>query len=99
MASRTITDTAEELIPENALRKSLAIQNQDSTINVFVKKESPGATTVSTTDHDFRLGPDGTLALNSLIDGDEAIQSRFTIVAASGTPRISFFETESINRS
>ncbi len=98
MASRTITDSASELILQNKLRKSFIIQNEDSAINVFIKKERPSALTVSTTDHDHRIGPGGSVALNLDTDGEEAIQDRWTIIAASGTPRISFFETENIRR-
>ena len=98
MASRTISNTASELIPENALRKSFIVQNEDAAINVFIKKERPGNTTVSTTDHDHRLGAGGLVTVNSLTDGEEAIKARWTIISASGTPRISFFETEDIRR-
>ena len=98
MASRTITGTAEELVPENRLRKSLLIGNEDATIACFIKQEEPGNNTVSVTDHDHRIGPEGSAALNSLLDGEKAIQGRWTIVAASGTPRISIFETEDIKR-
>ena len=98
MASRTITNSAAELIPENKLRTSLVIQNEDSSINAFIKREEPGQTTVSTTDHDHRLGAGGGIALNNLLDGKEYVQARFTIIAASGTPRVSFFETEEIER-
>jgi hypothetical protein len=98
MASRTITDSAQTLLPQNRLRKSFIIQNEDSTINVFMKFEKPGQSTVSTTDHDHRLGPGGLLALNWQNDGKEQIQERITVVAASGTPLISFFETEEERR-
>lgn len=98
MSSRLISDTAEELIPENKLRKSLTIQNEDASIDAFIKQEEPGNTTISATDHDHRIGPGGAAALNSLLDGKAAIQSRWTIVAASGTPRISIFETEEDER-
>ncbi len=98
MSSRTITNAAEQILPENALRKSFVIQNEDSTINVFVKKERPGLNTVSTTDHDHRIGPGGALSVNQLTDGKEAIEARWTIVAASGTPLVSLFETEDIRR-
>lgn len=74
------------------------MQNEDSSINVFIKKERPNALTVSATDHDHRLGPGGSIALNYETDGQEAIQDRWTIIAASGTPLISFFETEDIKR-
>lgn len=98
MPSRTITTTAEELTPQDKLRKSFIVQNEDASINVFVKKEAPGATTVSTTDHDHRIGPGGNLAINNLLDGEEAVQERYTIVAASGTPRISILETSKLDR-
>ena len=98
MATRTITNSAEELLPQNRLRKSFVVQNEDTSINVFIKRESGQALTVSTTDHDFLLEAGSSLALNSLVDGEEAIRDRFTIIAASGTPRIAFFETEDIRR-
>ena len=60
--------------------------------------EKPGTTTVSTTVHDHRISPGGTIAVNSDTDGKEQIVERVTIIAASGTPRISFFETEDIRR-
>lgn len=98
MASKTISTTAEELTPRSRLRRSFIIQNEDSAINAFIKRERAETPTVSTTDHDHRVGPGGSLALNSDTDGKEAIQDRWTIIAASGTPRISFFETEDVVR-
>lgn len=98
MPSRTISTTAEELFPQNKLRKSFAIENEDNTIQVYIKKERPGSTTVSSTDHDHNIRPSATIALNFDTDGEEAIQDRWTVVAAVGTPRISFIETEIIKR-
>lgn len=98
MASRTITNAASELLPQNALRRSFVFQNEDASISVFVKRERPGNNTVSSTDHDHRIGPGGAIALNYQSDGQEAIQDRWTIIADSGTPRVSFFETEEIRR-
>lgn len=98
MPSRTISTSAEELIPRNRLRRSLIVQNEDASINVFVMRESPGNNTVSTTIHDHRIGPGGNISLNDNTDGKEAIQDRWTIIAASGTPRISLFETEDVIR-
>ncbi len=98
MSSRTITNAAEELLPQNKLRKSFVIQNEDASINVFIKRERPGASSVSTTDHDHVIGAGGAIALNYGNDGQEAIQDRWTIIAASGTPRVSFFETEDQRR-
>lgn len=98
MASRAISDTAEELLLRNRLRRSFVVQNEDSTIAVFLKRERETTPTCSPTVHDHRLGPGGAIALNYSTDGIEAIQDRWTVVAASGTPRISFFETEEVVR-
>ena len=98
MPSRTITDTASQLIPENRLRKSFIVANEDAAINVFVMQEEPGNTTVSATAHDHRIGPGGNIAINQLLDGKKAVEGRWTIIAASGAPLISIFETEDIKR-
>ena len=98
MPSRTITTSAAELFPQNKLRKSFAIENEDDVIQIYIKKERPGSTTVSATDHDHNIRPSATIAINSDTDGEESIHERWTIVAASGTPRISFLETEILKR-
>lgn len=98
MATKLLSTTAEELLPRNTSRKSWIIQNEDASIDVFIKKESSETPTVSATDHDHRVAAGGLLALNFGTDGQQAIQDRYTVVAASGTPRISFFETEDIKR-
>lgn len=98
MASFAISGTASELVLRNRLRKSMVIQNEDSTLNVFIKRERTVTPTVSATDHDHRLGPGGSIALNWGTDGVEAIQDRWTCIAESGTPRLSVFETEDIVR-
>ena len=98
MSSRTITNAASLLLPPNRLRKSWIVQNEDATIDVFIKAETGTALTVSTTDHDHRVSGGGNFAVNDLTDGKEAILGRWTIIAASGTPRISVFETEDIRR-
>ena len=98
MPAITLSGSAEQLMPENKLRKSFVIQNEDASINVFIKAEEPDGLTVSTTDHDHRIGPGGSLDLADGRDGLAQIQSRYTIVPASGTPLVSVFETESIQR-
>ncbi len=98
MASRTVANTASELILRNRLRKSWIVQNEDSSIDCFIKREDGAALTVSTTDHDHRLSAGGLITLNQQQDGVDAVQARWTIVAASGTPRISLFETEDVVR-
>lgn len=98
MAVATLSTTERELLPQNRLRRSFIIQNEDASINVFMKFEKPGSTTVSATDHDHRIGPGGNITLNKDTDGLEQVQQRVTIIAASGTPLVSFFETEDIRR-
>jgi hypothetical protein len=98
MASKLISTTASELLPRNRLRKSFIVQNEDTVIDCYIKREEPRFTTVSTTDHDHRLARETSLSINSETDGKEAIEDRWTIIAASGTPRISYFETEDIVR-
>lgn len=98
MASRTISNTASELFPRNAQRKSWLVQNEDSTITVYIKRERSENTTCSATDHDFAIAPGASLGLNSLLDGLQSIQDRWTIIAASGAPRIATFETEDVTR-
>lgn len=98
MPVKTLSTTAAELLPQNGLRRSFIVQNEDASINAFIKKERPGNTTVSSTDHDHRVSPGGSIALNYETDGKEAIQDRWTIIAASGTPLVSFFETEDVKR-
>lgn len=98
MASKTVSNVASELLPNNTNRKSFVIQNEDSTDIVYVKLERSENTTVSSTDHDHRLGPGGALALNFNNDGIKAIQSRITVIASANTPRISYFETEDVMR-
>lgn len=94
MASKTIPNTAVEIFPSNSSRKSLIIANEDSTDIVYVKKERAEFTTVSATDHDYRIGPGANISLNSINDGIQAIQARYTGIASANTPRISYFETE-----
>ncbi len=98
MAVLTTSTTAAEFLLRNRLRKSFVVQNENATIAVYIKHERAATPTVSSTDHDHRLGAGSSLALNFGTDGTEAIQDRWTVIAASGTPVISFFETEEIVR-
>lgn len=98
MASKTITNAAAIILPPNGNRVSFVIQNEDTSIDIFIKKERGDALTVSTTDHDHRLGPGDSIGVSESEDGTEATRERWTIIAASGTPRVSFFENESIRR-
>ena len=98
MPTITATITAAELIQRNLLRRSMIFQNEDASIAVFIKRERAVTPTVSATDHDHRIGPGGNIALNFGTDGEPAIKDRWTVIAASGTPLISFFETEDLTR-
>lgn len=98
MATKTLSTSAELVLNRNRLRKSFVIQNEDSSITVFLKQERAATPTVSSTNHDHALAAGSSIALSHLIDGDEQIQDSWTAIAASGTPRISFFETEEIIR-
>lgn len=98
MSTKTIGNTAVELVPENSQRKSFAFQNEDTTDSIFLKKERPGLLTVSATDHDYKLFPGAVLPLNFQSDGEEAIQGRWTAISSANTPRIAFVETENIRR-
>lgn len=98
MASRTISTSAEEIFLRNRLRKSFVVQNEDAAITIYLKQERTATPTVSATDHDHAIRAGGSLAINFGTDGVEAIQDRWTIVAASGTPRVSYFETEDVVR-
>lgn len=94
MSTKLLSTTAEEVLPRNRLRRSWIISNEDAAIDVFIKREREATPTVTTTNHDHLLAAGGIIALNNGTDGQEAIQDRWTAIAASGTPRISFFETE-----
>lgn len=65
---------------------------------MFIKREQNATLSVSSTDHDHRIAAGASIALSDFTDGIEAVRDRWTIIAASGTPRVSFFETEDIMR-
>ncbi len=98
MSIITLSTSAAMVVPPNALRKSLVFQNEDSIINIFLKKEKGDALTVSSTVHDHRLGPGDAIGLAVDLDGNEATTERWTAIAASGTPILSFFENETLRR-
>lgn len=86
------------VIVRNRNRKSMVIQNTDTTDTVYVKRERAATPTVSTTNFDFKLAPGASMALNSLLDGIEAIQDSYTGIASANTPVLAVFETEDIVR-
>jgi hypothetical protein len=98
MATKLLSPSPVELLPRNTHRKSLSFSNEDSSIAIFIKRERAETPTVSASDHDHRIGPGGSFSLNNGTDGIEAVQDRWTVVAESGTPRVSFVETEDIKR-
>lgn len=96
--TKLTSNQAAELVPQNSQRKSFVFQNEDLTDSIFIKKERPGNTTVSTTDHDYKLFPGASISLNFSTDGEEAIQERWTCIASASTPRIAITETEIFKR-
>ena len=96
MPTFTASTSAAEFFPRSGIRKSVVMQNEDTAITVFVKRER--ASTVSSTDHDHALLPLESIALNTDEDGAAQVQDRWTVIAASGTPRVSWFETEFFTR-
>jgi hypothetical protein len=98
MSTRTVPNSAVEVLPKSRLRVSWIIQNEDTTDSVFLKYELNTDLNVSSTNHDHRLGPGASLAFNELMDGKEQVQGRWTAVASANTPRISVIESENIIR-
>jgi len=98
MPSKLTSIAAEEILPRNTARKSVVFLNEDSADAIFIKKERSENLSVSATDHDYRIGPGGVIALNNVNDGSQAIQERWTCIASANTPRLAFFETEDIVR-
>lgn len=98
MPTKTASTGAAELMPRNSVRKSIAIENEDSTDSVFIKFERSENTTVSSTDHDWKIPPGGSFALNNGTDGFALIQQRITFIASANTPRVAFLETEDVQR-
>lgn len=96
MPTKLAAVAAAEILPRNSLRKSIGFQNEDSTDSIFVKRERSENTTVSATDHDWKLGPGGILTLNSQTDGESAIRGRWTFIASANTPRLAYFETKDL---
>lgn len=90
---KALSTTASEAIPQGNLRKSILFINADGAINIHLKKERANGLTVSTSDFDVRLSPGGSFAMNVNDDGEDAVQGRWTAVAASGTPSLVIFET------
>jgi len=98
MPSKLTSIAAEEILPRNTTRKSIVFLNEDSADSIYIKKERSENTTVSATDHDYKIGPGGVIALNNVNDGTQAIQERWTCIASANTPRLAYFETEDIIR-
>ena len=98
MPSLLTSIVAVEVLPRNTARKSLVFQNEDAADSIYIKRERSENTTVSATDHDYKIGPGGVIALNSVNDGTQAIQERYTCIASANTPRLAYFETEDIIR-
>ena len=94
----TTSTTAALAITRNRERKSFLLQNVDGAIVIYVKRERGPVLTISASDYDFRLSPGAGFALNSDVDGKEAIQDSYSVLAATGTPQLAVFETEDFIR-
>lgn len=94
----TTSVVASLIVTRNRNRKSIFFQNTSSVDSVYIKRERNQTPTISASDFDFLLGPNSGIAINSLIDGTEAIQDSYTVKAVANTPVISVFETEDIIR-
>lgn len=94
MPTLTVGAAAVELLERSRLRKSFVVQNEDAANQIYIKRERATTPTVSAADHDHRLGPGGSIALNFGNDGVEAVQDRWTIIASAAGTVVSFFETE-----
>ena len=90
----TLSTTGIEVVPQGNLRKSILFQNTDGAINIHLKKTRPGEAVATTSVFDVRIPPGGAFAMNINDDGAEAVQERWTAVAASGTPVLTIFETK-----
>lgn len=86
------------LVVRNRSRKSLIFQNTDTADTVYIKRERAATPTVSSTNFDFKLTPGAAVGLNSLLDGQEAIQDSYSVIAAANTPIVAVFETEDVVR-
>lgn len=98
MPSFLASVAAVEIVPRNTLRKSLILLNEDNTDSIYIKREQGGGNTVSATDHDYVLLPSSVVSLNTLTDGTQFIQGRWTCIASANTPRMAWFETEDVVR-
>ena len=96
MPTATASTTAQEIFPQNRLRKSFSINNDDGAIAILLKR---GVRAVPTsTDYDKRIVAGSSYALNATADGSANIQDRYAVLAESGTPRYSYEETEDVVR-
>jgi hypothetical protein len=93
MSTKLASTGAAELVPQNSQRKSIVFQNEDTADSIYIKKERPGNTTVSSSDHDYKIFPASGIVLSFQSDGEEAVQERWTYIASANTPRISIVET------
>ena len=93
---QTGSTSGQLLIPGNPYRKSLLFTNLDAAINVFVAQLEP--TVITTANAGVRLTPGQSLTLNVNDDGFYQVTERWSFIAASGTPIVAVFETESIRR-
>lgn len=87
----TLTTVAAVIVPFNARRRTLMLQNTGATNAVYVKKQIPGVaqSIPSATNYDFELTALGTE--NNIVKIDSA--ASFMAVAAAATTTLAYMET------
>jgi threonine dehydrogenase-like Zn-dependent dehydrogenase len=87
----TLTTAAVVVVPFNARRRTLMLQNTGATNAVYVKKQIPGAAASipSATNYDFVLAALGTE--NNIVKINSA--ASFMAVAAAATTTLAYMET------
>jgi len=87
----TLTTTAVVVVPFNARRRTLLLQNTGATNAIYVKKQIPGAaqSIPSATNYDFEMTALGTE--DGIVQIDSA--AAFMAVAAAATTTLAYMET------
>lgn len=89
MPNFTASTTAQRLIGADPLRKTLFIENTDSTITVYIAYSAAG--TLSSTNFDKRLLANGNVSFDSISDPG-VLTKEFWVVAALGNPVVAYIE-------
>ena len=88
--------TAATPIPENRLRRSLHLFNDDATDKIFLDAKKNAAITAATAS--IVLNAKSGFSLNINSDGEFTLTGSFQAIASANTPNLIWFETEDIRR-